>query len=52
MHTAHCHRKGAHLNIIERFHIHAEFAANNHLNDPQTINPNAIFHTLTKTQQP
>ena len=52
MQIIHCHRKGAHLNTIERFHIHTEFAANNHLNDPQTIFPNAIFHTLTKNQQP
>jgi len=52
MQIVHRHRKGAHLNTIERFHIHTEFAANNHLNDPQTIFPNAIFHTLTKNQQP
>jgi len=45
-------RKGAHLNTIERFHIYTEFTANNHLNDPQTISPNAIFQTLTKYQQP
>jgi uncharacterized protein YvpB len=47
----HCHRKGARLNTTERFHIHTEFAANNHLNDPQTIFPNAIFNTLTKANQ-
>ena len=52
MQIIHCHRKGAHLNTIERFHIHTEFAANNQLNDPQTIFPNAIFHALTKNQQP
>jgi hypothetical protein len=32
--VVHCHRKGAHLHTIERFHIHAESAANNCLNDP------------------
>jgi len=51
MQIVHCHRKGAHLNTIERFHIHTEFAANNHLNDPQTIFSNAIFNTLTKANQ-
>ena len=25
---------------MEKFHIHNEFAKNNHLNDPQTIIPN------------
>ena len=44
--------KGANLNTIERYHIHTEFEAGNHLNDPQTISPNAIFQTLTKYQQP
>jgi hypothetical protein len=48
----HCHMKGAHLNTIERFHIHTEFATNNHLNNPQAIFPNAIFDTLTKAHQP
>jgi hypothetical protein len=43
-----CHRKGAHLNTIERFHIHTEFAEYNHLNDPQTIFPNDIFNIFTK----
>jgi len=51
MQIVHCHRKGAHLNTTERFHIHREFAANNHVNDPQTIFPNATFNTLTKANQ-
>jgi len=51
MQIVHCHRKGAHLNTIERFHTHTEFATNNHLNDPQIIFPNAIFSTLTKANQ-
>ena len=45
-------RKGAHLNTIERYHIYPEFTAGNHLNDPQTISPKAIFQILTKYQQP
>ena len=44
------HKKGSHLNTTERFHIHTEFTKNNHLNDPQTILPNAIFNTLLKTR--
>jgi hypothetical protein len=45
------HRKGAHLNTLERFHIHAEHKINNHLNDEHTIVPNAIFYTLWKNHQ-
>jgi len=41
--------KGAHLNTLERFHIHTEFTTNNHLNDNHTILPNKIFDTLAKT---
>jgi len=46
------HKKGAHLNTLERFYIHAESATNNHLNDSHTILPNKIFDTLLKTYQP
>ena len=42
-------RKGAHLNTLERFHIHTEAAKNNHLNEGHTLYPNAIFDTLLKT---
>jgi hypothetical protein len=52
MQIVHYHRKGAHLNTIERSHIHTEFAANNHLIDSQTIFPNAIFNILSKPHQP
>ena len=45
-------QKGAHLNTLGKFHIHIEFVKNNHLNDPQTIHPNAIFDTLIKTDWP
>jgi hypothetical protein len=42
------HRKGPHLNTLERFYIHAEYTANNHLNNNHTIFPNKIFETLLK----
>ena len=44
------HKKGAHLNTIERYYIHAEYAAN-HLNDSHTVFPNAVFDTILKTHQ-
>jgi len=50
MEIIHCHKKGAHLNTIEKFHIHTEFAKKNHLNDPQTVLSNAIFDTLIKAR--
>jgi len=43
------HKKGEHINTIEKFHIHIESAKNSHLNDPQTIHPNAIFDIPLKT---
>ena len=52
MQILHYHSKGPHLNTFERFHIHAEFTANNHLNENQTIFPNAIFDAIRKTQHP
>jgi hypothetical protein len=45
-------KKGAHLNTIERFNIHIEHAAGNHLNDEHTIFPNKIFDTLLKLNTP
>jgi len=39
-------KKGQHLNTIERFHIHKEASANNHLNDEHTVTPNRIFDTI------
>jgi hypothetical protein len=51
MQMLHYHRKGAHPNKIEKFYIHAEFTANNHLNDNQTIFPNTIFDTLLNTHR-
>jgi hypothetical protein len=44
------HKNGSQLNTIERFHIHAEYAANNHLNDNHTIFTTAIFDTLLKAR--
>jgi hypothetical protein len=52
MQVLHYHRKGAHLNKFEKFYIHAEFTANNHLNDNQTIFPKAIFDVLLNTHRP
>ena len=46
------HHKKAHLNTVEKFHIHAEYVANNHLNDNYSIFPNIIFDTLLKTHRP
>jgi hypothetical protein len=47
METILCHKKGAHLNMLERFHIFSEFVKNNSLNDPLTTVPNAIFKAIT-----
>ena len=52
MQVLHCHKKGPHLNTIERFHIHAESIANNHLNDDHTLFLNAIFDILLRTNRP
>jgi len=48
----HHQKKGTHLNTIERFHIHIEHAAGNHLNDDHTIFPNRILDTLIKPCTP
>jgi len=45
-------KKSAHLNTLERYYIHAEYADNSHLNDSHTIFHNAIFDTLLKTYSP
>ena len=42
------HRKGPHLNTLERFHIYVEYIINNHISDNQTIFPNKIFDVLLK----
>jgi len=52
MQVLHYQKKGAHLNTIERFNIHTEHAAGNHLNDEHTIFPNKIFDTLLKLNTP
>ena len=51
MQVLHHHKKGVHLNTIERFYIHAEYVANNHLNDNHSIFPNIILDIL-KTYRP
>jgi hypothetical protein len=38
--------KDPHLNAIERSYIHQETAADNQLNDKQTIFPNKIFDAI------
>ena len=48
MQVLHHQKKGAHLNTIERFHIHIEHAAGNHLSDEYAIFPNKIFDILIK----
>jgi hypothetical protein len=46
-------KKGPQLNTIERFQIHNEAAAKNHLNDEHTVTPNRIFDAiLNKTTSP
>jgi len=52
MQILHYRNKGAHLNTLERFQIHTEVAANNYLNENQTVYPNTIFDTLVKTHRP
>ena len=44
------HKKGFHLNTIERFHIHKEVVTNNHLNEDYTETSNPIFNTILKLQ--
>jgi len=45
-------KKGAHLNMVQRFDICAEYASNNHLSDSHTIFPNVIFDAFLKTHCP
>jgi len=52
MQVVHHHKEGTHLNTIERFHIHIEHTAGNHLNDDHAIFPNRIFDTLIKPSNP
>jgi hypothetical protein len=51
MQILHYNKKGSHLNTLERFQIHTEFATNSHLNENQTVYLTAIFDTLIKTHQ-
>jgi hypothetical protein len=52
MQVIQCHKKGPHLNTIERFHIHAESSNNNPLNEDHTIFPTATFEVLLGNNQP
>jgi hypothetical protein len=40
------HKKGSHLNTLERFYIHKEYTHNNHLNEEYADNNNQIFNTI------
>ena len=51
MQILHYQKKSTHLNTVERYYIHKEFAANNHLNDSQNIFPNPIFDAILNTHQ-
>jgi hypothetical protein len=42
------HRKGPHLNTMEKFHIYTVYTNGSHLNDEHTIFPNKIFDSLIK----
>jgi hypothetical protein len=46
------HRKGPHLNTLERFYIHNEATQVNHLNDDHTVLPNRIFEAIHKITSP
>jgi hypothetical protein len=45
------HKKGVHLNTIEKFYIHKETVNNNHLNEEYTDTSNQIFNTILKQLQ-
>ena len=51
MQILHYQNKSTHLNTVERYYIHAEFSANNHLIDSQNIFHNPIFDAILKTHQ-
>jgi hypothetical protein len=51
MQILHYQKKSAHLNTVERYYIHAEFTANNHLNYNQNIFLDPIFDNILKTHQ-
>jgi len=40
------HKKGTHLNTLEKFYIHKEYSNNNHLNEEYADNNNQIFNTI------
>jgi len=45
------HKKGIHLNTIEKFYIHKESTNNNYLNEEYTDNTNQIFNTILERLQ-
>jgi hypothetical protein len=44
--------KGRLMNTIEKFHIYRKTQLDNQLNDRHTVQPNAIFNTLTRIHTP
>jgi len=52
MQVLHYQKKGAHLNTVQCFVIHAENASNDHLSDSHTVFPNTIFDAFLKTHRP
>jgi len=51
MQVLHYQKKRTHLNMVEHYYIHAEFTANNHLNDSQNIFPNPTFDAILNAQE-
>ena len=45
------HKKGIHLNTIEKFYIHKESTNNNYLNEEYTDTTNQIFNTILEHLQ-
>jgi hypothetical protein len=48
MEVLHFHKKGTHLNTIDRFYIHKEAINNNHLNEEYVETTNQIFSTISE----
>jgi hypothetical protein len=45
------HKKGTHLNTIQRYYIRKESIKNNHLNEDYTDKTNHIFNTILENTQ-
>jgi hypothetical protein len=51
MEILHTTGKGSHLNTTEKHYIYEETKNNNHLNDQNTLEHNAIFRALSQLDQ-